>query len=423
MPGLSRSDSTVTSSPEENLSIFSGRRGWQVGLLVPAFVFALFLFWIGSAWYAVVDQGKMSLAIDFKVFWAAGHLAHLGDPLAAFDINRLAEIHEASMEDEWMIWSYPPAFLVALKPLGALSFSQAWAIFSAISIVAMFLAVRPFACGITPVWFAFALPPAILPNLYMGQTTALWTAGLLAALAALQNGRLVLAGFFIGLLTLKPQLGLLIPLALVASGAWKTIISATITTIVISLMATLVVGVGYWAEMRDMMELHFETIRYSIQSMTLMLSPYSLLASIGLPDSVALALQWTLTALAGVAVFVAWRNPKVGFDLRAAVLILGISLSAPYFWFYEAGLVAMAALFLLRAGVLTTTPLRLVLAAAMWIGIGPATHFVLFKMTETLSLRLVFAPILILACAVCLQALIVTLRKPATPYVNDEVFQ
>ncbi|KIC43019.1 hypothetical protein RA27_06775 [Ruegeria sp. ANG-R] len=423
MPDLSRSASTVTSSPKENLSIFAGRRGWQVGLLVPAFVLALFLFWIGSAWVAVVDQGKMALAIDFKVFWAAGHLAHLGDPLAAFDVNRLAEVHETSKGEDWMPWSYPPSFLLALKPLGALPFSEAWAIFSAISIVAMFLAVRPFSCGIVPVWFAFALPPAILPNLYMGQTTGLWIAGLLAALAALKNDRFILAGFFIGLLTLKPQLGLLIPLALIASGSWRTIISAVVTTIAISLLATLVVGVGYWTEMQQMMGVHFETIRYSIYSNKQMLSPYSLLAGIGVRESVALALQWVITALAGAAVVVAWRNPKIGFDLRAAVLILGISLSTPYLWFYESGLLAIAALFLLRAGILTKTRWHLLLAAAMWIGIGPASHIVMFRVSETLSLRLVFAPILILACAVCLHALIAALRKPTESYVNDEVFQ
>ncbi|UAB90086.1 DUF2029 domain-containing protein [Ruegeria sp. SCSIO 43209] len=423
MRDLSSQFSARASSPEENLSIFTGRRGWQVGLMVPLFVLALILFWVGTGWYAVVDQGKMALSVDFKVFWAAGHLAHLGEPLAAFDIDRLSEIHEASKEDDWMPWSYPPSFLVALQPLGALSFSPAWAIFTAISIVAMFLAVRPFSCGIVPVWFAFALSPAMLPNLYMGQTTTLWAAGLLAALAALKNDRFVLAGFFIGLLTLKPQLGLLIPLALLASGAWKTIISATVTTVVLSVLATLVVGVEYWTEMRNMMGVHFEEIRSSIHLNTVMLSPYSLLASIGVPETLALAMQWTLTVLSGIAVFVAWRSPRVGFDLRVAVLFLGISMSTPYFWFYESGLLAIVALFLLRAGVLTTSPWRLVLAAAMWIGIGPATHMVLFKMTEILSLRLVFAPILILACVVCLQALISALRKPEETYVQDEVYQ
>ncbi|SDW30247.1 Protein of unknown function [Ruegeria halocynthiae] len=423
MRDLSSQFSTKASSPIENLSIFAGRRGWQVGLMVPLFVLALTLFWVGSGWYAVVVQGKMSLSVDFKVFWAAGHLAHLGDPLAAFDIDRLSEVHEASKEDDWMPWSYPPSFLVALMPLGALSFSPAWAMFTVISLVAMLLAIRPFACGIVPVWLAFAFAPAMLPNFYMGQTTALWAAGLLGALAALKHERFVLAGFFIGLLTLKPQLGLLIPLALIASGSWRTIMSATVTTLVISLLSTLVVGVDYWSEMRHMMGVHFEEIQGSIHLNTLMLSPYSLIAGIGLPEPVALATQWILTGLSGIAVFVAWRSPKVDFDLRAAVLILGISLSTPYFWFYEAGLLAIATLFLLRAGVLTKTPLRLALAAAMWIGIGPATHLVLFKMTDTLSLRLVFAPILILACAVCLQALISKLRKPADTYLIDEVLQ
>ena len=245
MRDLNTSMSTSASSAGENLAVFAGTRGWQVGTLVPALVLAVFVFWLGSVWYELSVQGETALNFDFKVFWAAGRLAFLGEPLAAFDIDRLIEVHQAAEVGDWMPWSYPPTFLVAMQPLGALTFPQAWAVFSVVSIVALALAVRPFSGGILPVWFAFAMPPAILPSLYVGQTTALWVAGLLAALAAFRGRRYILAGFFIGLLTLKPQLGLLIPVALIACGAWRTIASAAVTTIVISALATLVVGIEY----------------------------------------------------------------------------------------------------------------------------------------------------------------------------------
>ncbi len=422
MRDLNTSVPKGASSPEANLAIFAGRRGWQVGTLVPAFVLALFVFWLGSVWYELATNGRTALGFDFKVFWGAARLAHLGEPLAAFDTQRLQDVHQASVGDDWMPWSYPPAFLVLLQPLGALTYSQAWAVFSLVSIVAMALAVRPFAGGIAPVWLAFAMPPALLPNLYMGQTTGLWAAGLLAALAAFRDRQYILAGIFIGLLTLKPQLGLLIPVALIACGAWRTILSATVTAIILSVSATLVVGLEYWTEMRDMMGVHFEIIRKYIPNNILMISPYSMLAGLGVNEKLALILQYSITALAAVTVFVAWRSPKIGFDLRAAILILGIVLSTPYLWHYEAGLLALAALFLLRAGILTQRPWGLTLAAAMWIGDAPMFLYNLFSYTGTFSMRLVFAPVLILACLVCLRALITNLRKPPAPSAHDEVF-
>ncbi|WP_050602165.1 glycosyltransferase family 87 protein [Ruegeria sp. 6PALISEP08] len=404
------------------MAVFNGQRGWQVGTLAPAFVLALFVFFLGSAWYQLSLEGKQALNFDFKVFWSAGRLAYLGEPLAAFDVERLIDVHQAYKEGEWGPWLYPPAFLLAMQPLGALTFSQAWAVFSAISILALVLAVRPFSGGILPVWFAFALPPALLPSLYLGQTAALWTAGLLAALAALRDHRYVLAGIFIGLLTLKPQLGLLIPVALIACGAWRTIASAVITTIAISVFATLVFGAEYWLELREMMSVHADKIRDGIGSNPYMVSPYSLLASLGFGELFALILQWLITALAAIAVFLAWRSIKVGFDLRVAVLILGILLSTPYLWHYEAALLAMAALFLLRAGVLTQRPWGILLAAAMWIGVTPAFLFDAFRDSTVFSLRLLFFPILILACLVCLRALISELRRPSELSAHDEVF-
>ncbi len=418
MPGI-----PTQTTPSENLQIFAGRRGWQLGILVPALVLGVFVIWLGLSWSEIAANGSAGFPIDFRVFWAAGRLAHLGEPLSAFNVDSLTATHNVIKEDDWMPWSYPPAFLATLQPLGALPFPIAWLIFSIASIVAMIFAARPFAEGITPVWFAFALPPAVLPTLFMGQTTALWMAGLLAALAALKNQRLALAGFFIGLLTLKPQLGILIPFALLACRAWPTIISAGVTTLVISGLATALYGFEYWLEMRNMMAVHFSVVRETIVENNLMLSSYSTLASFGLPEPAALAIQWTITACAAIMVTITWRSPRISFDLRAAVLVLAVMLSTPYLWFYESALIAAAGLFLLRAGVLTNSPLGLALAGAMWMGATPAFFAFLFRGEAYISIRLLFTPLLYLSCLVCIGAVVQRLRAPDFSSANDKVFQ
>ncbi len=418
MPGI-----PSRTTPRENLQIFAGRRGWQLGILVPALVLGVFAIWLGQGWFEIATDGKTGFPIDFRVFWAAAKLAHMGEPLSAFSLDSLLDIHKVVTEDDWMPWLYPPAFLAVLQPLGALSFPAAWLVFSLVSILAMVLAVRPLSEGIVPVWFAFALPPAVLPNLFMGQTAALWMAGLIAALAALKNDRQVLAGVFIGLLTLKPQLGILIPFALLASGAWRTILSASVTTIAISVLPTLLYGTDYWHELRNIMQLHAVVVREAIAGNNLMLSPYSTLASLGLPEPISLAVQWGITALAAVLVTLTWRSPRICFDLRAATLTLAAMLSSPYLWFYESALIAAPALFLLRAGVLTKSPWGLALAGAMWLGAAPAFFAFLFRGEANQSIRLLFAPLLYLSCLVCFCAVIQRLRRPDYSSAKDEVFQ
>ena len=417
------SDLSGQTFPHQHLQIFAGRRGWQLGILVPALVLAVFAIWLDLSWCEIASNGNVGFPIDFRVFWAAGRLAHLGEPLSAFSIDRLAEMHEVIKEDDWMPWSYPPAFLAVLQPLGALPFPIAWLIFSLASITAMVFATRPFSEGILPVWFAFALPPALLPNLFMGQTAALWIAGLLAALAALKQERLVLAGVFIGLLTLKPQLGILIPFALLASRSWATIASAAVTTVSISALATMLYGADYWQEMQNMMHVHFSVVRETIVDNNLMLSPYSTLASFGVAEPFALAVQWTITALAAILVTLTWRCPRIDFDLRVAVLVLSIMLSTPYLWFYDSALIAVAALFLLRAGILSGTPWGLALAGAMWLGAAPAFFAFMFRGDADISIRLIFAPTLYLSCLVCFGAAVRRLRSPACSSAKDEVFQ
>lgn len=403
------------------LAPMATRRGWQAGTLVPALVAVIVIGWLGFGWVQLEAAGTTSISLDFRVFWAAARLAVLGMPLDAFSVSRLEEMH-GTISDVWMPWSYPPAFMVALMPFGWLQFAPALVLYTGVSAIAVLAASRPLSHGILPLWLALALAPAYLPSFLMGQTAVLWTAGLMAALACLGSGRPVLAGVFIGLLTLKPQLGLLIPVALIAAGQWRCIASATVTTVAVSLFATLIVGMEYWSIMVEMMRVHFGTVRDSAAENYLMISPHAAFAGLGLPEPLALKLQWAMTGLAAIAVGIAWASPRIPFDLRAAMLIVGAMLSQPYLWYYESALMVPAALFLVRAGVLRLThPPGLLLVAAMWLGLGPAMLFQFLSGID-IYFRTISAPILFIALAVTLRALFIRLRGPAArarPSQND----
>jgi arabinofuranan 3-O-arabinosyltransferase len=302
-----------------------------------------------------------------RVFWAAARLAAESEALAAFDMARLGAVHNVATS-EWMPWLYPPGYLLVILPLGFLSFSGAFLAVTLVSALAIALAVRPFVTGSPAVWLAMVLAPAYLPALIIGQNSLLWLAGLLGALAALRAERWVLAGLLIGLLTLKPQLGLLIPVALLAAGCWRTILVAGAVTLALAILPTLVFGTGYWGLLVAQLQAHSAKMMETIPFLTLMVSPFTLAVQGGLAPDLGLKLQWAVTAAMAGLVFGLWRKPTLSYDAKAAGLILAILLSAPYLWYYEAAMMAAVGLFLLRAGVLSAQGWRGALLLLLWLG-------------------------------------------------------
>jgi hypothetical protein len=321
------------------------------------------------AFIGIADLGLDAIKIDFRVFWAAATLALEGDPLAAFDMARLGAVHNTNPE-AWMPWLYPPGYLVLLMPFGAVSFAQGFLISTLLSVALIGLAVRLFVAGSAPVWIAMTLAPAYLPTLYLGQNNLFWLAGLIAALAALRDQRWILAGVFIGLLTLKPQLGLLLPVALLAAGLWRTILAATCTAIVLAVLPTVYFGTEYWVMLAGRLSEHSENILFSLPKLYFMVNPTFLWTLFGLSPEAALQIQWVIIALSAGIVAVLWRTRAISFDAKVAGLLLAMLLSAPYLWYYEAAIMPVIGLFMLRAGMIGRNGPQRLLLFFLWFGGG-----------------------------------------------------
>ncbi|MEM6589141.1 MAG: glycosyltransferase family 87 protein [Pseudomonadota bacterium] len=385
---------------EGRLALFDHRRGRMMAIFSVIVTLGVAVMFFVDTNSKLEAGDTQSVEIDFFVFWGAAKLAAAGVPLEALNPESVREAAGVTGE-EWMPWSYPPAFLLALTPLASLGFQAAWAAFVAVSIAAIVLATRPLVGGRLPLLCIAALAPAFGPALLMGQTSTLWAAGLVAAMVALKNNRLILAGMFLGLLTFKPQMGLLIPVALIAMGAWPSVVSAALSCAVIMGTATLVFGWDYWPGWLEMTALHSDTVRSSISEVILMVSPYSMFSGMGIPEQIALNLQLPITVFCAAAVFLTWRREQVNLDAKAAVLITSILLSSPYLWFYETALLAPAALFMLRAGILRLEPWGICLGIAMWLGL--ALHVMAsMEWNEADILRFYIVPLTVAALLTCL---------------------
>ncbi len=401
---------------DARLRAFAGKRVAQAVFLGASLTVIAAALVHMTAFLTTSEDGTRALSMDFRVFWAAARLVLQGEPLATFDMARLAAEHNVDPQ-AWMPWLYPPGYLLLIAPLGAMSFAVAFLVSTMVSIGLMALAVRPFAAGSRTVWVAVVLAPAYIPALLVGQNSLIWLAGLVAALAALRAERWILAGVFIGCLTLKPQLGLMIPFALLAAGLWRTILAASLTAILLAILPTLLFGLEYWPLLAERLGEQSERLIGAISGLFLMVGPFYLFTLLGLSAESALWAQWSVTVVSAVFVFLLWRSRRIGFDAKAAGLLIAILLSAPYLWYYETAFMAVIGLFFLRAGVLGHSWQYLVMLVLLWCGAAAQAISIFLAYSDGRYLgAVIITPVLVASLALLLHHVLAAKRAaPAQP--------
>ena len=380
----------------------SGARLWQLaGLNALACLFLL-----GSYALNGVDtttaEGCVRQLLDFHVFWNAGGLALEGRPLDAFDYDILAARYNVCGE-AWMPWLHPAPVMALMMPFALLPIVPAWIAFNLFSLALLGLALRGFTNGITPVWLLFLLAPAHLPALLAGQFTVLWLSGLLFALHALRQERWLLAGIIIGCLTIKPPLGVLIPVALLAIGAWGTILAAAVTTVLLhGATVMLFGGPPYVTDLVTNYEDLTVSAVAALNEIDAMTSLAAVFTRLGLHADAAVQANLAGAVIAAIAVFLTWRKLGPKSDVACAMLTACIPLATPYLWHYDTAFLALTALFLARHLNFVPGPLMTALLVAFWFGAGFTIWLYASNLTEALTPIMTVPPLLLLAFATSL---------------------
>ena len=359
------------------------------------------------AWVLNSDVARgAAFHIDFVAFWAAAKLAVAGEAVVAFDPNALVAAQSLAPDAARHVymWLYPPSFHLLITPLGLLGFSAAFAIFSTATIGLYILALgswaRPVPGGLA---LAVAAPPVGFV-LIAGNASLLWVSALLCALSLLARGRPRGAGAMIALLTLKPQLGLLIPVALIAGRHWRALLWAAAATAAIVAVTIAVFGVDYWVAFFRAMARATGLFEVHGANAVTMITWYAFARQFGAGHEIAIALQIVSLAGAAVAVGLLWSRRREQIDMKIAGLCLATLISTPYAFQYELVLAVVAALFLARAGVGTSAPGRAWLMA-LWLLQVPSW------LIGRLEIAHYAAPVLTAALALCL----LRARRAATP--------
>jgi hypothetical protein len=176
-------------------------------------------------------------------------------------------------------------------------------------------------------------------NLAQGQN-GLMIAALFGGAMLLLDRRPILAGILIGLMSCKPQFGLLIPIALVCGRRWTTFAAAALTTLAFAAVSLLAFGTEDWLAFFANLEFATAVLEDGRLPWAKMPSIFAALRLLGTPVDWAYAAQGaTALGVAAAVALVWWRRAPL--PLAAAVLTSGSLLVSPHVNDHDLALLAV----------------------------------------------------------------------------------
>ena len=232
------------------------------------------------------------------------------------------------------IWSYPPHFLLFTWPLALMPYVAAYILYCAVGL-AMYLAVTGADERRLDHLVLLSIAPAVIVNIWCGQNGFFVAALLVGGLMVLDR-RPILAGLLFGLLSIKPHLGILLPLMLALTGRWRTILAAAATVLLLVITAAFVFGIDVWtAYIDDAMPVQSRVFLRDFENfMTHMPTAFMNARVAGLPLPAAAGLQIGVSLAAiGAVIWTFWQRRDA--DLSNALLLTAAFLATPYAFNYD----------------------------------------------------------------------------------------
>lgn len=298
-----------------------------------------------------VDRNGFLIGTDFISFWTSGRMLVAGANVYDTLAHVAAQREFYTLPGEYTAFFYPPNFLPFVWPLGFLPYFPALAAWLLVTGAAWLAAMRAWfqVLGLKgPGLVLIAAFPPVIVTLTHGQTAFL-VGALLGAGLLLVRDRPWLAGLLIGLATIKPQFGLLVPVALLASGQWRTIAGAGAAALGLAGLAALAFGPQVWADWLAITQTAGSATDSGTIGFAKMVSLFAALRLVGMPSEAAMAVQAALTLVLVAAVAAAgWRRQ---FSPGLAALVLaGAPLATPFVLDYDLLLTAFPLAYLFARG-------------------------------------------------------------------------
>jgi alpha-1,2-mannosyltransferase len=308
-----------------------------------------------AGWIALsdrlVDRNGQPIGTDFSNVYAAGRLIWQGRAAEAYE-PALQHAAEQAVFDGREVpfygWHYPPFFFAIAFLVGAFPYAWGLAIWLAASLAGYLAAMRAILPRPETLLISSAFP-AVFVNIGHGQNGFL-TAALLGGALQLIGRRPWLAGILIGCLAYKPQFGVLIPIALVAGGRWRSIGAAAATVAALLALSFVTLGGDIWHAFAESMNFtQTVVLEQGGTGWQKIQSAFSAARMWGAGVHTAYAVQITLALLLAATIAWLWQS-DAAFELKASALATGSLLATPYVLDYDLVVLAVAIAFFARHG-------------------------------------------------------------------------
>lgn len=298
----------------------------------------------------VTDPAGEQLGRDFVNYWSGAHLAAEGEARKVYDIDGFLawQRQHTAPNAEFKWYSYPPMMLALSLPLAILGFkagllawlSTGWMLFSGClsRLVTWRMAMLA----------AFAAPASFM-NFFSGQNGH-YTAALLGGGMLLLETSPAIAGALFGLLCFKPQLAILIPVALAVGGHWRAFTAAGMTALLLAVTSLALFGQETWLAFFHTAPINARLMEQGDTFWHRMPTIFAMARLMGGSVAASYVLQILSSAAAIVLVARVWRG-SADIRQKGATLILATFLATPYAWDYDLVALTLAAALIATNGI------------------------------------------------------------------------
>jgi len=320
----------------------------QSNLLSVSLIICFFGIIIGASYYANLwKMGPDGLSIvshttpywDFNNLWTGGRLALEGHVDWLFDTEKYRAEMRGLLGPNLPAqeWSYPPNMLLIGAPLAMFPPIIAYLIWTLGGLLLLHIAIKPFKLP-TVLHLIILFSPAVFINILLGQNGTFISALLILGLYHAPK-KPVLAGICIGLMTVKPQFGILLPFILIASQNWTAFISASLTALGMAVLTSLLFGFDVWGNflshtqpmMRGIME-----AQYPQDYHTNAVPVFIFARAMGAGLFGAYAVQSIVSTLAIIIAAKLWhKSTNIDHIHRVALTCVLVMLATPYAYTYD----------------------------------------------------------------------------------------
>ena len=320
----------------------------------------------------VIGPNYNTPGTDWMVFYTAAHSYWQGQLGILADGGRFTALlnqsfsHLLTQPLSYRPWIAPPHLLLVLLPFGLLGFAASYALFQLASAGALLASLRARASDPNSAWvigIAAILCPAAALSAVDGQT-GFFIAALLIGGFRLADKRPIAAGILFGLLTVKPQYFVLVPIALIAARQWKALLATFVCALALTAASVALFGLEPWF-------LWFHKVlagdsQWIEHGRLWGNSIYACAVTLGAPNGFASALQAAGLLAGAAAIYAGFRRIRES-ELKWALLLAAAFLVAPHSGPYEAMMPVVAGCLWLKHAKTPVELWRWLIVLAVWL--------------------------------------------------------